>query len=777
MKFISRFITIGAVLTILALSAVSWHFWQTGESLVRNIENDLELQSLTDETIQMGEVLTLSARMAATSGDSNWEVQYEEFLPQQSTSIRRLLELTPRTDQKNGVLQSYRANGRKIQMERKAFELVQKGDFVGASRVLSSQEYHQLRKQYREGIQRHEIDLKKKVHERLDVYQKTRHVFFTATVGGIVLLAVFWGVILFLLRREFERRMEGERALRGSERKLRKIIDLVPHMIFAKDKEGRFILVNQAMADAYGTTIEALTGASHEDFHQSKGELDEFRRDDHEVIQEGKPKFIPVQSFEDSTGRKRLLQTIKIPFLVPGQKEFAVLGVAVDITDQKKAEEKLLHNAFYDPLTDLPTRTLFLDRISEALSRMRREAGYHFGVFYIDLDRFKVVNDSIGHIKGDQLLISVAYRLRKKLKKMSALARVGGDEFALLVEGVSTESEARDIAEEIRVQLSEPFHLDGHEIFTSASVGVVIGSPTFKNGNDLLRGADTAMYAAKTNGRRRHEFFNEQMYSKAVTLMGLESDLRRAIDRKEFFMVYQPIVSVKTGKLAGFESLVRWQHPEQGLVSPLRFVAVAEDSGMIVPLGDWIFEEVCRQIAYWKKEFLGSFPLYVSINVSARQLHQPDFVTNVKAVIQKYKVEADLIRIEITETVLLDDNEVVLANLDALKRMNLQLYLDDFGTGYSSLSLLRKLDIEKLKIDQSFIVHLGKEGESREIVQGVIGLSHNLGISVIAEGVETREVLENLKELGCDYVQGYYYSKPISSEQTTEMIRNGVHPA
>ncbi len=774
MKFLSRFITIGAILTLAAFSAVSWHFWQTGESLVRKIENDLELQSLTDETIQLGEVLTLSARMAATSGDANWEVQYQEFLPQQSTSIRRLLDLTPRADQKNGVLQSYRANVRKVQMERQAFESVQRKDFPAASRLLSSQEYHQLRKQYREGIQKHEIDLKKKVHERLAGYQQTRAVFFVGAFGGIFLLAVFWSVILFLLRREAERRVEGERALRGSERKLRKIIDLVPHMIFAKDKTGRFILVNQAMADAYGTTIEALTGARHEDFHRSKDELDEFIRDDQEVIQEGKPKFIPVQSFVGVSGNKRLLQTIKIPFLVPGQKEFAVLGVAVDITDQKKAEEKLLHNAFYDPLTDLPTRTLFLDRISEALSRMRRETVYHFAVFYMDLDRFKIVNDSIGHVKGDQLLISVAYRLRKKLQKMNALARVGGDEFAVLVEGIATESEARDIAEEIRAHLREPFHLDGHEIFTSASIGIVIGGPRFKNANDLLRGADTAMYVAKSNGRRRHEFFNEQMYSKAVTLMGLETDLRRAIDRKEFFLLYQPIVSVKTGKLAGFESLVRWQHPEQGLVSPVRFIPVAEDSGMIVALGDWIFEDVCRQIAEWKREFHAGYGLYVSVNVSARQLHQPDFVTNVRDVLKKYEIETELLRIEITETVLLDDNEVVLANLDALKRMNLQLYLDDFGTGYSSLSLLRKLDIEKLKIDQSFIRQLEKDGESLEIVQGVIGLSHNLGIDVIAEGVETLEVLEKLKELGCDYVQGYYYSKPVSSEETTAAIRKSL---
>jgi len=770
MKFLSRFISIGAVLTLAAFGAVSWHFWQSGEHLVHQIENDLELQRLTDETIQLGEVLTLSARMAATSGDSNWEIQYEEFVPQQSTSIRRLLELTPKTDQKNGVLQTYKANGRKIQMERRAFELVQKGEFAEATKLLSNQEYHLLRKQYREGIQRHEIDLKKKVYERLRVYQTTRSAFFFAAFGGIFLLGIFWSVILLLLRREFNRRLEGEQALRGSERKLRKIIDLVPHMIFAKDKSGRFILVNQAMADAYGTTIEALTGARHEDFHKSKDELDEFRRDDQEVIREGKPKFIPVQTFSDSSGKQRLLQTIKIPFLVPGQKEFAVLGVAVDITDQKKAEEKLMRNAFYDPLTDLPTRTLFMDRISEALSRMRRDAHYQFAVFYMDLDRFKVVNDSIGHIKGDQLLISAAYRLRKKLKKMDALARVGGDEFGLLVEGVADEAGARVVAEDIRTILQEPFHLDGHEIFTSASIGIVISNARFKNANDLLRGADTAMYAAKTNGRRRHEFFDEQMYSKAVAMMGLESDLRRAIDRKEFSVFYQPILSVQTQKLVGFESLVRWKHPEQGYVSPSRFIPLAEDSGMMVPIGDWVFENVCQQVMEWKRQGVVQSGFYVSINVSARQLHQPDFVTNIKEVLRKCDLDPELVRIEITETVLLDENEVVLANLEALKRLNLQLYLDDFGTGYSSLSLLRKLDIEKLKIDQSFVRQLENDGESREIVQGVIGLSHNLGIDVIAEGVETLEVFNKLKELGCDYVQGYYFSRPVCAEEAVKLI-------
>jgi len=774
MKFLSRFISIGAVLTLAAFGSVSWHFWQTGENLVRQIENDLELQRLTDETIQLGEVLTLSARMAATSGDSNWEIQYEEFVPQQSTSIRRLLDLTPRVDQKNGILQTYRANGRKIQIERRAFELVQKGDFAGATKLLSNQEYHVLRKQYRDGIQRHEIDLKKKVHERLTVYQKNRVIFFFATFGVILLLSVFWGVILLLLQREFNRRLDTEQALRGSERKMRKIIDLVPHMIFAKDKEGRFILVNQAMADAYGTTIEALIGARHEDFHKSKDELEEYIRDDQEVIREGKPKFIPVQTFSDAAGRRRLLQTIKIPFLVPGQKEFAVLGVAVDVTDQKKAEEKLMRNAFYDSLTDLPTRTLFMDRISEALSRMRRDENYHFAVFYMDLDRFKVVNDSLGHIKGDQLLISIAYRLRKKLQKMDALARVGGDEFGLLVEGVASEGSARAIVEDIRAILQEPFHLDGHEIFTSVSIGVVISESLFKNANDVLRGADTAMYAAKTNGRRRHEFFNEQMYSKALTMMGLETDLRRAIDRKEFSVFYQPIISVKTQKLVGFESLARWKHPEQGYVSPTQFIPLAEDSGMIVSIGDWVFENVCQQITDWKTRGVVSTNFYVSINVSVRQLHQPDFVTNIKQALRKNRLDPEFVRIEITETVLLDESEVVLANLDALKSLNLPLYLDDFGTGYASLSLLRKLDIEKLKIDQSFVRQLGNDGESREIVQGVIGLSHNLGIDVIAEGVETPEVFEKLKELGCDYVQGYYFSKPVNSEEAEALIRKNV---
>lgn len=771
MKFLSRFISIGAILTLAAFGAVSWHFWQTGETLVHEIEKDLELQSLTDETIQLGEVLTLSARMAATSGDSNWEVQYEEFVPQQSTSVRRLLELTPKAEQQNGVLQSYRANSRKIQMERRAFEFVRKGAFAEASQLLSSQEYHLLRKQYREGIQRHEIDLKKKVSERLGVYQKSRKNFFTAAFGGILLLAVFWIVILLLLRREFGRRIESEQALRGSERKLRKIIDLVPHMIFAKDKEGRFILVNQAMADAYGTTIEALTGAKHDDFHRAKEELDEFVRDDQEVIREGKPKFIPAQSFMDSSGHKRILQTIKIPFLIPGQKEFAVLGVGVDITEQKKAEEKLIRNAFYDPLTDLPTRTLFLDRISEALSRLKRDSAYSFIVFYMDLDRFKVVNDSMGHVKGDQLLISVAYRLRKKIQKMSALARVGGDEFGLLVEGVSTEEEARQIAEEVREHLREPFHLDGREVFISVSIGIVIGSDRFKNANDLLRGADTAMYTAKNNGRRRFEFFNEQMYSRAVTMMELETDLRRAIDREEFSVFYQAIMSAKTNKLAGFESLIRWKHPEQGFVSPAKFIPLAEDSGMIVPIGDWIFDSVCRQVSEWKKSFAAKDPFYVSINVSARQLHQPDFVTNVKEVLKKHGVDPEWLRIEITETVLLDDNEVVLANLESLKRMNLYLYLDDFGTGYSSLSLLSKLDIEKLKIDQSFIRQLEKGGESHEIVQGVIGLAHSLGIEVVAEGVETLEIYKKLKSLECDFVQGYYFSKPVDVEAAGKFIQ------
>jgi EAL domain-containing protein (putative c-di-GMP-specific phosphodiesterase class I) len=250
--------------------------------------------------------------------------------------------------------------------------------------------------------------------------------------------------------------------------------------------------------------------------------------------------------------------------------------------------------------------------------------------------------------------------------------------------------------------------------------------------------------------------------------------LRRAIDRKEFSVFYQPIICVKTQKLVGFESLARWKHPEQGYVSPTQFIPLAEDSGMIVSIGDWVFENVCLQIIDWKARGVVKNNFYVSINVSVRQLHQPDFVTNIKQVLRKSGLDPEFVRIEITETVLLDESEVVLANLEALKRLNLPLYLDDFGTGYASLSLLRKLDIEKLKIDQSFVKQLENDGESREIVQGVIGLSHNLGIDVIAEGVETLEVFQKLKELGCDYVQGYYFSKPVNSDEAEALIRKNA---
>jgi diguanylate cyclase (GGDEF)-like protein/PAS domain S-box-containing protein len=476
-------------------------------------------------------------------------------------------------------------------------------------------------------------------------------------------------------------------------------------------------------------------------------------------------------------------------------KAYRIAGCQTDITERKLAEAQLLHDAFHDALTGLPNRALFIDRLSHAAMRVKRHDNSVFAVLFVDLDRFKVINDSLGHLSGDQLLIAVAERLKHCLRSGDTLSRLGGDEFTILLEDIKDGTEATDIAERIQASLRLPFSLSVHEVFVTASIGIVLSPTGYEQQEDLLRDADTAMYRAKANGRACYRVFDKSMHLRAVTLLQVENDLRRAVQSLaklpshsqsnmcprtseemagEFRVHYQSIVSLASGKITGFEALLRWQHPDRGLLSPAEFIPIAEETGLIVPLGYWVLRTACYQARAWQGSFPTIPPLTISVNLSTKQFLQPNLIGQIEQILGESGLEACSLRLEITESAIMENSETAATMLLQLRSMGIEIYIDDFGTGYSSLSYLQRFPVNALKIDRSFISRMGVEGEDSEIVRTIVMLADKLGIDVVAEGVETAEQLEQLREICCVQAQGqgYFFSKPLDSQAAETLIAN-----
>jgi diguanylate cyclase (GGDEF)-like protein len=392
-------------------------------------------------------------------------------------------------------------------------------------------------------------------------------------------------------------------------------------------------------------------------------------------------------------------------------------------------------------------------------------------VLFLDLDRFKNINDSLGHVYGDKLLIEIACRLRTCVREVDTVARFGGDEFAVLLDETCNLADAIRVAEKIQLELHRPLELHGQENFTSASIGVALSSMGYDNPDDMLRDADTAMYRAKDHGKARHEVFDHTMHTRAVAMMRLESDLRRALEREEFRIQYQPIVALRTGKLKGFEALVRWEHPDRGLVSPNEFIPVAEETGLIVALGQWVLEQACWQLREWQTSFPASRNLTMSVNLSGKQIAQPDIAERLQDVLRTTELDPRCLKLEITETVVMENTEAVTVILDRLRTLGVSLAIDDFGTGYSSLSYLHRFPVNTLKIDRSFVGRMTAGDENLEIVRTIVTLAQNLVMDVVAEGIETFDQLALLKALRCDYGQGHFFSKPLNAEAVAELLK------
>jgi len=458
-----------------------------------------------------------------------------------------------------------------------------------------------------------------------------------------------------------------------------------------------------------------------------------------------------------------------------------------DVTERKRAEEMLFHNAFHDGLTNLPNRALFVDRLQHALTLSKKHSNYKFAVLLIDIDEFKVINDSMGHPAGDELLIQIGQRLNESVRRADLvsrsrgngapdgetaddnLARLGGDEFTILLDDIRDPIEAVRVSERVQAELAAPFVVNGQDVVISASIGIASSVSPHTQAEDLLRDADIAMYRAKRTGKAHCEVFDTAMHATAVKRLRLETDLRRALDQGEFRVHYQPIVSLETAKITGFEALTRWQRPE-GLVSPADFIPVAEETGLIVPMNRQLLREACEQLLAWQAQFPANPPLTLSVNVTAKEFARADLSEEIGKTMQHTGFNPKNLQLEIVETVAMGDAEKSGRGLEELKQLGARLSIDDFGTGYSSLSRLRRMPVDTLKIDRVFISSMENDPESREIVRVIINLAHNFGLKVVAEGTETEAQIQQLRDLQCESAQGYFFSKPVDSQAASQLL-------
>ena len=449
---------------------------------------------------------------------------------------------------------------------------------------------------------------------------------------------------------------------------------------------------------------------------------------------------------------------------------YRMAGSQSDITSRKIMELQLRHDAFHDALTGLPNRALFNDRLQHSIARMKRNPNYCYAVLLLDVDRFKIVNDSLGHSIGDHLLIEFARRVKHCPRTTDTMARLGGDEFIVLLEDVASVEGANVFADRINDELKEPFILDNRQVFVTTSIGIAIGKKRYEKTDEVLRDADTALYQAKAAGLGRQEVFTSGMHVKVMTLLDLEHDLRRAVGRNEFVLHYQPIVSLLTGKIVSFEALLRWKHPARGMVSPLEFIPLAEETDLITPITMWVLRQACEAIKLMQAKHPRNPPLSISVNLSGRAFSRPNLVPEIAGVMNDCQIAPGSIKFEITEGAVMQNAQAAMAMLALLRSMNIELLVDDFGTGYSSLSYLHRLPLDVLKIDRSFVSRMGTGDKNSSIVRTIAMLAGNLGLKMVAEGIETADQLSQLRALNCEYGQGYLFSKAVPLDVADNML-------
>lgn len=566
------------------------------------------------------------------------------------------------------------------------------------------------------------------------------------------------------LAMETRAREKAQRAFQESENKFRILSETTDSIIVVFRKN--FIYTNPTLSKVTGYSNDEILSMSpsnlvHEDYRPMIDQLiDHYKTGSNKTIR----KEIRIL---DRKGNEHwmFLTTNSIQF----EGELAVLGMAFDISELKAMEDKLRYQAFHDKLTKLPNRAMFTSHLEKAIARTKRHKNL-FAVLFIDLDRFKVVNDSLGHPIGDKLLIKIAGRLKDNLQAADTVTRLGGDEFAVLIQDLNCMENAITIANRVQKIISKPLNIGNHEVILTASIGITFSNSGHNRADSILRDGDIAMYRAKSNGKARYEIFNEEMHTGAKHRLALENDLRRAIKQQEFELYYQPIVTMQSGSLAGFEALIRWNHPERGQVSPLEFIPLAEETGMIGEIGTWVLIDACKTIKQWQLKLNNTDTPPVNINVSGKQLAHGNLASQVINILDNAGIDGSHIKLELTETLMMENHSLASTMIKQLKQHRVRIAIDDFGTGYSSLSYLHKLPIDTLKVDRSFINDIDEKGRKSEIVNTIVMLAHSLGLDVVAEGIETEHQQKHLQTIDCEYAQGYLFNRPMPADQALDLL-------
>ncbi len=566
------------------------------------------------------------------------------------------------------------------------------------------------------------------------------------------------GVAIDITERE-----HAEKALKKSENKIRTLLDSMSEGLIQVSPDETVEFVNNRFCTMLGYETDEILGKTTYDFL--------FDGEDHKTLDEAniKRRKGVVGDYELKLKKKsgELIYVIVggAPLINDDGQISGTMGVFTDITERKRAEDQLLHDAFHDTLTGLANRALFMDHLRMTIERRRSPHSNQYAVLFLDFDRFKIINDSLGHAEGDELLRQIAKRLASSTRTGDLVARLGGDEFVILLNELVNANEALLVAERILEDLKLPFNLQEREIFMTASIGIALSTTGHQRAEDMLRDADIAMYQAKSNGKAQFKIFDRTMHEEASKQLLLETEMRRALDRGEFEIHYQPIIILENNTLKGFEALVRWRHPQRGLIYPGEFIPVAEENGLIHPLGAWILRESCRQMNYWHKNNPQSSHLSISVNLSAKQFSQSDLANQIADALEKTGLNPNCLRLEITESELMQNSETTVQTMKKLHKLGIRWSLDDFGTGYSSLRYLHQLPFHLLKIDRSFINQMMESNEKFEIVSTIVKLAKNLKMLVVAEGIENTEQLSTLKEQGCELGQGFLFSKPLDADK------------